>query len=155
MDERELQERLTEFVRTFGLHQPDRTPCGQPLSVSEAHALSDVARHQPLSAGELAKRLQLEKSTVSRIIAQLQRRGWIDRTPHTGDRRVALLSLTPAGRKAEAELTEARHRRFSSLLERIPPQERPVVLRGLDAVVGALRAELEERPTGGVGDDRS
>ncbi len=142
----ELEERLRAFVRAFGLHEPDRTPCGQPLSVSEAQALSDIACHEPLSAGELAKRLQLEKSTVSRIIAQLQRRRWIERMVSPEDRRVALLTLTAAGRAAESALAEARHRRFSSLLERIPAHERLSVLRSLDLLVDALQGEPDGRP---------
>ena len=155
MDGRELRERLMEFVRAFGLHQVERTPCNQPMSVSEAHALSDIAGHQPLSAGELAKHLRLEKSTVSRIIAQLQRRGWVDRTAQETDRRVAMLSLTPAGRQADSELAKARQARFASLLERIPAEERPAVRRALDVLIGALRAELEDdRTVAGSGEDR-
>lgn len=141
MEDSRLLEGLMEFVRAFGLHHPDRTPCGQPLSVSEAHALSDIADHGPLSAGELAKRLRLEKSTVSRIIAQLQARGWMERTPDAHDRRVALLSLTPTGRAAACALAAARQERFSSLLRRIPSEERPALRRALDVMVGALEAE--------------
>ena len=155
MGDAELRERLIGFVRAFGLHQIDRTPCGQPLSVSEAHALSDIAGHQPLSAGELAKRLRLEKSTVSRIIAQLQGRGWVERTRHAEDRRVALLSLMPPGQRANAALAEAREEHFSSLLNRIPPWERQAVLRAFDVVVTALNAQIDEDPASAEsGEDR-
>ena len=155
MADEELRERLMEFVRAFGLHHIDRTPCGQPVSVSEAHALSDIAGHQPLTAGELAKRLRLEKSTVSRIIAQLQRRGWVDRTPRAEDRRVALLTLTPNGQKAQAALAEARQEHFASLLNRIPPAERPAILRAFDVVVAALNAQPAKDPASAEsGEDR-
>jgi DNA-binding MarR family transcriptional regulator len=155
MDGGKLHERLTEFVRAFGLHHVDRTPCNQRMSVSEAHALSEVARHQPLSAGELAKRLRLEKSTVSRIIAHLQRRGWVDRTAHATDRRIAVLTLTPAGRQAESELAEARQARLESLVERIPAEERLAVLRGLDVLIGALDEQSDDdRTLAESGEDR-
>lgn len=125
------------------------------MSVSEAHALSEVARHQPLSAGELAKRLRLEKSTVSRIIAHLQRRGWVDRTAHATDRRIAVLTLTPAGRQAESELAEARQARLESLVERIPAEERLAVLRGLDVLIGALDEQSDDdRTLAESGEDR-
>ena len=128
-------------MRGFGLHRPDRTPCGAPLPVSEAHALLEIARHGPLNSTELTKRLQLEKSTVSRIVAKLEGRGWVRRLPHAGDGRVTLLELTAAGRKADAAIAEARHRRMSALLERVPPAERATLLRALDTLV---RATLED-----------
>ena len=54
------------LVRSLGLHKPDETPCGQPVSVAEAHALLEIAREPGISQNGLAGRLKLEKSTVSR-----------------------------------------------------------------------------------------
>lgn len=128
-------------MRAFGLHRPDRTPCGMPLPVSEAHALLELARHGPLNSTELAKRLQLEKSTVSRIVGKLEGRGWVQRIPHEGDGRVTLLELTAAGRKAEAVIAEARRHRLAALLDRVPAAEREPLLRALDTLVRATLAE--------------
>ena len=63
----ELMKSVVTFVRSFGLHKPDQTPCGQPVAVAEAHALMDLAAFGSMRQGELAARLQLEKSTVSRL----------------------------------------------------------------------------------------
>lgn len=49
----ELQDRVVRFVRDFGLHQPDRTPCGRPLPVPEAYAISALARSGELRQVEL------------------------------------------------------------------------------------------------------
>ena len=32
---RDLQERMIALIRAFGLHKPDQTPCGRPVSVAE------------------------------------------------------------------------------------------------------------------------
>src|SRR5690349_22729317 len=90
----QLQSRIGAFVRAFGLHQPDRTPCGAPVPASEAHAVGELDRDGPLTAGELAKRLRLEKSTVSRLVAQLTGRGWVRRAERGGDARRVWLELT-------------------------------------------------------------
>jgi MarR family len=66
-----LQPRLVGFVRAFGLHRPDETPCGAPVPVSEAHAVSVLAEHGPLSQTDLARHLALRKSTVSRLVDQV------------------------------------------------------------------------------------
>ena len=40
-------------------------------------ALSIIRRHQPMSRAELARRSGLQRSTVSAIIDQLIREGWV------------------------------------------------------------------------------
>ncbi len=135
-----LQERIIDFVRVFGLHRPDTTPCGKPLSVSEAHALLELARSEPPTQTELAARLQLEKSTVSRLVGQLVERGWVERERDGNDGRALRLVLTERGARAETEIGEARRRKFNAVLARIPAAERGGVLRALDVLVEATRA---------------
>lgn len=131
------QDALMRFVRNFGLHQPDRTPCGQPLPVSEAHALVEIARDGRLRQVELARRLKLEKSTVSRLVTNLTGRGWVHRHPAADDGRGVLLELTDAGATAAARQAEARRARFTSLLAHIPDDERAAVVRALRTLAEA------------------
>jgi DNA-binding MarR family transcriptional regulator len=133
-----FQAQIAAFVRGFGLHQPDRTPCGQAIPVSEAHALGELDAHGPLPQHELAARLLLEKSTVSRLVGQLHGRGWLHRDRRDGDGRVAWLSLTPAGRQAAAKLAAARASRFKALLDAIPPAKRQAALDGLTVLAEVL-----------------
>ena len=74
-----LEDRVAAFVRAFGLHRPDLTPCGEPVAVSQAHALGEMASTGPLAQWELAAALGLSKSTVSRLVGQLEERGWVVR----------------------------------------------------------------------------
>jgi DNA-binding MarR family transcriptional regulator len=104
----DLQDSLVAFVRAFGLHQPETTPCGQPIPVSEAHALGELARAGTLGQLELGQRLNLQKSTVSRLVAQLLARGWVQREADQNDGRASLLRLTASGRQAATQLAEAR-----------------------------------------------
>ncbi len=135
-----LQEQMVALVRAFGLHRPDETPCGQPVPVSEAHALAELALDDPLSQSELAARLRLEKSTVSRIVGQLAARGWVERDRDPGDGRAVCLRLTKRGAAAAGEIGEARRRKFGAVLERIPEDERDEVLRALDILTEAMGA---------------
>ncbi|MEV4471272.1 MarR family transcriptional regulator [Nonomuraea sp. NPDC049504] len=137
-DELDLQEAVARFVRAFGLHQPDQTPCGQPIPVSEAHALGELARDGALRQSELAHRLKLEKSTTSRLVTQLITRGWAERTPAPDDGRGRLVQLTEQGVKAAARLAEARAERFSAVLNRVPEGERADVLRALTLLTEAI-----------------
>ncbi len=140
LDAVRLQAQITAFIRAFGLLQPDRTPCGQPIPVSEAHALAELERDGPLPQHELGTRLRLEKSTISRLVDQLEARGWLTGGRRDGDGRVVWLELTGAGRLAAADLAAARAARFAELLEAIPADHQQAVLDGLTTLVEAARA---------------
>jgi DNA-binding MarR family transcriptional regulator len=136
----ELQSRIVAFVRAFGLHKPDETPCGAPIPVSEAHALAVLTEHGPLAQTDLARHLGLTKSTVSRLVDQLAGRGWVQRRPGADARR-RLVGLTEQGATVAADVAGRRSARLARLLERIPEAERPAVLAALDALVEAARAD--------------
>jgi len=137
----ELQERMIAFVRGFGLLRPDTTPCGQPLSASEAHALLELSRDAGLAQGELGGRLSLEKSTVSRLAAELERKGWVVRCRDDGDARVIRLRLTPQGQRMAEQVARARAARFREIFDRIPPSERNEVLHALGVLTRAVRRD--------------
>jgi DNA-binding MarR family transcriptional regulator len=138
-DASELRDRTIAFVRAFGLLQPDTTPCGQPLSTSEAHALLELSRDGGLGQRVLVERLGLEKSTVSRLATQLERRGWIDRRRDPDDARSILLELTPAGERMAARVARTRAARYEEILRRIRPSERRGVMRALAVLAQAAR----------------
>ncbi len=134
-----LQEQLIALIRAFGLHQPDQTPCGKPVAVAEAHALMELAQGAPLSQNDLVARLQLEKSTVSRLVGILETRGWIVRARSAQDARARELRLTESGRQIAADLAEARRTKFARVFDAIPEQERAAVLASLQILVEAIR----------------
>jgi DNA-binding MarR family transcriptional regulator len=134
-----LQHRLVAFIRAFGLHRPDETPCGTPVPVSEAHALSVLAEEGPLNQTDLVHHLGLGKSTVSRLVDQVVARGWAQRTVDPGDGRRKLVGLTATGRRAATAISDARAARIGRLLDRIPDGDRPAVLAALDTLAEAAR----------------
>jgi DNA-binding MarR family transcriptional regulator len=140
VDAAELQGRVAAFVRAFGLHRPDETPCGAPVPVSEAHALAVLGERGPLSQTELGHELRLTKSTVSRLVDQLERRGWAGRRNGKDDARRRLVELTSEGTKVAEQIGRQRAERMAQLLESIPPSDRAAVLSALDTLVEAARA---------------
>ena len=136
----ELQHRIAEFVRAFGLHRPDETPCGAPVPVSEAHALAALAERGALAQRQLGSFLGLTKSTVSRLVDQLERRGWVSRRPGDGDARQRLVSLTTEGEKVAADIARRRADRMARLLDHVPESDRSALLTALATLVEAARA---------------
>ncbi|HHW50970.1 MAG TPA: MarR family transcriptional regulator [Pseudoclavibacter sp.] len=53
-----------------------------------------------LHARDIQKAVLLSQPTLSRTVERLEKRGFVERDPDPQDGRAALVSLTPAGRKA-------------------------------------------------------
>jgi DNA-binding MarR family transcriptional regulator len=67
-------------------------------------------------ATDLAAHYALDKSTVSRQVAALERAGLIGRQPDPDDHRVQVLRLTDAGTRILAQVTESRREAFRERL---------------------------------------
>ena len=130
---------MVSLVRELGLHRPDRTPCGQPIAVAEAHALLELSREPGLSQNGLAAQLRLEKSTVSRIVTLLERRGWVERRRDKSDTRIVHVHLTRDGQDAAANLAASRQAKFSNIFTAIPAAERATVLHALNTLSQVIR----------------
>ena len=130
----ELIESVVAFVRSFGLHKPDKTPCGQPVAVAEAHALMDLTAMGPMRQGELAARLNLEKSTVSRLVRQMEAQHWIQRVSDQADGRAVLIQVTKQGRETAAQLARARQQKFVRIISAIPQSKRPMVIEAISTL---------------------
>ena len=138
-----FQERLVALTRAFGWHRPDSTPCGRPVPIAEAHALLELSRTDSLTQQELAAALNLQKSTVSRIVARLERQGWVHRQRNASDGRALDVALTAEGSHAARDLAHARARRMSGILEHIPEGQREEVIRALRTLTEAIHEHDE------------
>lgn len=128
------------LVRSLGLLRPDTTPCGQPMSITEAHAIDELHRAGPATQQHLAGALRLQKSTVSRLVDQLEQAGVVARDTNPNDRRSVLVSLTDLGATRAGRLDDARHDLFSGLLSQLTPDERATVVAGLTRLKEAADA---------------
>jgi DNA-binding MarR family transcriptional regulator len=134
-----FQEQMVQLVRSLGLHKPDETPCGQPISIGEAHALLEIAREPGMTQNGLASRLGLEKSTVSRIAGMLERRGWIRRIRDERDARFIRLHLTRRGITANANLATSRRAKFERIFGAIPSDRRGGIVEAISLLVEVTR----------------
>lgn len=63
----------------------------------------------PLSQRQLAAACGVTEQTTSRVVARMERTGYVTRTPHEQDRRRLVLSITDAGRAALAVASDREH----------------------------------------------
>ncbi len=88
----------------------------ESLTLTQLSALASINRHGPLSPTALAERERVQPPSMTRVIAVLEGRGLVGRTPHPSDRRQSVITVTPAG---EALLAEDRRRREAWLARAI------------------------------------
>jgi DNA-binding MarR family transcriptional regulator len=139
METRQLQDLFGEFLQALGLHRPDQVPTGFSISLSEMFALMALSAEAPMSQQVLAEQLHLEKSTVSRLIKHLERRGWVKRVRDLHDTRMFRLHLSDAGHEQASRLARSLAERHQRLLAELKPDEQEALAYGLSALVRALR----------------
>ncbi|MFZ6005578.1 MAG: MarR family winged helix-turn-helix transcriptional regulator [Actinomycetota bacterium] len=139
-DAARLQDVFPGLVRALGLLRPDTTPCGQPMSPTEAHAIDELRHRGPLTQKDLASALGLQKSTVSRLVDQLDARELVARVANPSDARSVHIVLTPNGQRRAERLASARQAFFKQLLEPLGVDDRQTVIHGLSILQEVARA---------------
>ncbi|MBG0857586.1 MarR family transcriptional regulator [Streptomyces spinoverrucosus] len=94
-----------------------------PLDRAAVALLRQVADSEPLRPGELAGRLGVEASHVTRTVQQLQRAGYVSRVPDPDDRRAQRIELTEAGRRAIERIRDVGARGMQLALADWSPEE--------------------------------
>jgi DNA-binding MarR family transcriptional regulator len=79
----------------------------------------------------LAQAINADKSRIIGVLDELQERGLIRRQPDEADRRVHLLSLTPAGDRLRRSVEAGIRHREEEVLATLPPADREAFLRSL------------------------
>ena len=104
------------------------------LSLTQLATLGTLDRHGPLTPRELADHEKVQPPSMTRVLAGLEERGLILRTPHAADGRQHLVSLTADARTL---LKEDRRRREAWLAQRLAEltQEERDVLRAAAPVI--------------------
>jgi DNA-binding MarR family transcriptional regulator len=154
-DEGELERLLTQLLRVVspGLAQNGSVPAlevsgsqpvngtAAPVSASEARALIELVAARGIAQGELAGLLGLDKSTVSRLAAGLERKGWIRRGRDEDNQRYVRLYLTPLGGEVAGRVWQAWQSRQARILAALSADERAGLSAGLRGLVRGLAAE--------------
>jgi DNA-binding MarR family transcriptional regulator len=139
------------FVRRFGLLDAARTPCGKPIPISAAHALFELSRTPGIDQVEVALRLGMSKSAVSRLLAGLERRDLLRRERSKDDGRARRLSLTAKGKRMAAEISRASLAFFDEIVAALPKQSVGRLCEGLSDLIRAIPAPQRGRRSAAEG----
>jgi DNA-binding MarR family transcriptional regulator len=109
---REAMELLYFAYRDFTA-EPDAMLARWGFGRAHHRAIYFVGRHPQMSVSELLATLRITKQSLSRVLGQLVRQGFIQQRPGSRDRRQRLLELTPKGVELERALSENQRQRIA------------------------------------------
>jgi DNA-binding MarR family transcriptional regulator len=115
------------------------------VSLSALSVLSTLHRSGPMPAARLAQAERLQPQSLSRLIAQLDRDGLIQRRPGKEDKRTLILEITEAGRRALSHDMTARRVWLEGAMRKVlVPGEREMLAHAAVAMLRLANEGAEE-----------
>jgi DNA-binding MarR family transcriptional regulator len=102
------------------------------LTMSQISALTTLGFAGALTPRELADAERVQPPSITKIIAKLEERGLVRRTPHPTDGRQAVLHATEAGRAAVAEQRRAADAWLAQDLADLSAEDRETLRRAAE-----------------------
>jgi len=93
--------------------EPDAILADYKMGRAHHRALYFIGRNPDIPVSELLGILRITKQSLSRVLGELVRQGFVQQRPGRIDRRQRLLSLTEKGWELEGRLTENQRIRFA------------------------------------------
>jgi DNA-binding MarR family transcriptional regulator len=116
-----------------------RQEAGADLGPTLTAALGTVERHGPLTPSEIAAHERIQRPTATRLIAKLEERGLVERAAVPGDARSCLLTITPQGAGALAEIRTRKDAFLARRLRGLSAEDRATLARAADLLEDLLQ----------------
>ncbi|WP_207914153.1 MULTISPECIES: MarR family transcriptional regulator [unclassified Micromonospora] len=110
------------------------------LTVTQLSALTSLKLAGALTPRELADVERVQPPTMTRIVAKLEERGLVQRTPHPTDRRQVILAATEGGRAVLEQFERARDEWLAQRLAALTEDERDTLRRAAEILQQLARA---------------
>lgn len=131
--------RLTkEVIRRYQFRDWNQVCC-YGISISQCHVLDTLAEEGDLSMQQLARRMYKSVSTMTRVVGQLVRRGYVKRRQDPEDRRVIHVSITPQGKAIVAAINRDLIETQKAILQAIPTAQWAGAFTVLEALAEGAR----------------
>jgi DNA-binding MarR family transcriptional regulator len=145
-----LHAAVAELVRVYQFRDRDRICC-HDVSVTQCYALEMLVGHGPMRLSALAEHLFLDKSTTSRVVRTLVRKGYVEQRADAKDGRATTLSATRQGQRLCARITGDLVEQQKQLLQDLDPDVRAGVVQVLRRLAQAADARFRSGIAVGAG----
>ncbi len=104
------------------------------MSPSQLSALTSIEHHGPMTLGALADYERVAPPSVTKVVAKLEEQGFVVRRADACDRRVARVSITPAGVALLAEVRQRKDVWLAARLSDLSDDQRARLAAALDVI---------------------
>ena len=116
----------------------------QGVSVEQWVVLRSLYDSEGATLNDAARKVGVDKSTVSRMAERLAQKGWINRT-EGADRRSLKLTLTPLGRKIVLRAAKSADENDEAFFGALSPRQREEFLSTIKTLLAANGWEISTR----------
>lgn len=138
-DAEDLHEALNDLIRVYQFRDRGRICC-YDVSVTQSYALEMLVKHGPLRLQTLAEEIYLDKSTASRVVDALERKGYVVRVKDAQDRRAVRLQPTQSGQKLYRAIRSDLIAEERGMIEHLAPEVRHASLMLIRQLARAAQA---------------
>jgi DNA-binding MarR family transcriptional regulator len=112
------------------------------LGITDLKAISTLVQEGPMTAGQLAQRLNLTTGAVTNVINRLEQRNFAQRTPDAEDRRKVIISVNQKKLATSDNVYRSMGDAFEKLLETYSTQELEFLVQYLQATIEMTKLEI-------------
>jgi len=135
---------LREIERAVWLQTKSEALCCG-VTLAQCHAILEIGAAGKLNLKDLAARLGLDNSTLSRTIESLVKDGLAERTPSTEDRRATVIQLNKKGRAAQDRINQTWNRICQDMFQSIPREKHVQLIESVSILAKLLTACCHDR----------
>ncbi|MBI4537735.1 MAG: MarR family transcriptional regulator [candidate division NC10 bacterium] len=127
-----------ELIRRYQFRDWNQICC-YGVSISQSHVLDILAEEGDLSMQQLARRMFKSVSTMTRVVAQLLKRGHVKRRADPKDGRIVHVEITLQGKAVVAAIRRDLIETQKAILQAIPQEEWSGAFKVLEALTHGAR----------------
>ena len=112
-------------------------PALEEMTMPQFRVLVVLDGEGALRMGDLAERIGVHPSTLSRTVDRLVGAGWLERASGQESRREVHVALTARAQELVADVAAQRRSGIARVLQELPPEDRAAVHRGMEIFAAA------------------
>ena len=141
----ELRHNARSVVRELGLLNDAYFEIG--VTLAERHLLIELTMYPSPTMGEIAERLLLDKSTISRLISKAVKKGYVECVTDKKDKRKRFLQITEKGKQTLNAFEPIAFNQTKEALLTLSHDEIETVHKGIALYAKGLRSSRTQNKT--------
>lgn len=136
---------IREFNRFYTVLQGflNRNYLNSGYSVTETRILFEIKQNEQISAYRLIEMLHMDKSYISRLIRDFEKKGLITRHPSSEDGRALIIQLTEKGQKEVERLIYITNQKIQELIEPLSTENCNNLCAAMETIIESFHGSAE------------